>query len=69
VRVQNVLPQTYGVSLILKSDTTTVTPIELSLDNTAEIPLSLQRGDEAVLIVTGTTRFTTIPTAYQIDIK
>jgi hypothetical protein len=68
-RVQNTLPQTYRVSLTLKGDTTTVTTIALNADNTAEIPLSLQRGDEAVLIVTGTTRFTSAPAAYQIEIK
>ena len=69
VRVQNVLPQTYRVALIHRGDTTTVTPIELSADNTADIPLSLNSGDEAVLIVTGTNRFTTIPAAYQIEIE
>jgi len=69
VRVQNTLPQTYRLSLILKGDTTMVTSIELDADNTADIPLSLKSGDEAVLIVTGTTRFTNIPAAYQIEIK
>jgi len=69
VRVENVLPQTYRLSLIIKGDTTTVTPIELNADNTIDIPLSLKSGDEAILIVTGTTRFTTIPAAYQVEIK
>jgi immune inhibitor A len=69
VRVENVLPQTYRLSLIIKGDTTTVTPIELNSDNTADIPLSLKRGDEVILIVTGMTRFTTIPAAYQIEVK
>lgn len=68
-RIQNVLPQTYRLSLILKDDITTVTEIELNADRTAEIPLSLQSGDEAILVVTGTTRFTTIPAAYQIEVK
>jgi hypothetical protein len=70
VRVQNTLPQIYRLSLILKQDgVASVTPIRLNPDNTAEIPLSLKRGDEAVLIVTGMTRFTTVPTTYQIEIK
>jgi immune inhibitor A len=68
-RVENVLPQTYRLALITKGDTTTVTPISLNSDQTAEIPLSLNSGDEAVLVVTGTTRFTTRPAAYQIEIK
>lgn len=68
-RVDNVLPQTYRLSLILKGATTTVTNIELNADQTAEIPLSLRSGEKAILIVTGTTRFTTIPAEYQIEVK
>jgi hypothetical protein len=69
VRVENALPQTYRLSLIVKGATTTVTAIELNADQTADIPLSLKAGEEATLIVTGTTRFTTSPAAYQIEIK
>lgn len=68
-RVENVLPQTYRLSLIIKGDTTTVTHITVNADQTAEFPLSLQSGEEAILIVTGTTRFTRIPAAYQIEIE
>jgi immune inhibitor A len=68
-RVENVLPQTYRLALITKGNTTTVTQIPLNADQTAEIPLSLGSGDEAVLVVTGTTRFTRLPAAYQIEIK
>ncbi|HLF73288.1 MAG TPA: choice-of-anchor J domain-containing protein, partial [Anaerolineales bacterium] len=69
VRVENVLPQSYRLALITKGDTTTVTEIPLNPDQTAEIPLSLKAGDEAILIVTGTTRFTRQPAAYQIEIR
>ena len=70
VRVENVLPQTYRLSLIVKgNDSTIVTPIQVNPDQTAEIPLSLQNGEEATLIVTGTTRFTRQPAAYQVEIK
>ncbi|HET9911250.1 MAG TPA: hypothetical protein VFQ13_05125 [Anaerolineales bacterium] len=69
VRVENVLPQTYRLALVVKGDTTTVTQIPVNPDQTAEIPLSLQSGEEAVLVVTGTTRFTRLPAAYQIEIK
>lgn len=68
-RVENVLPQTYRLTLITKGDTITVTHIPLNEDQTAEIPLSLQSGEEAVLIVTGTTRFTRLPAAYEIEIQ
>ena len=69
VRVDNVLPQTYGLSLIIKGDNTTVTRIPLSEDQTASIPFTLKNGEEAVIIVTGTTRFTTYPASYQMEIK
>ena len=69
VRIQNVLPQTYRLTLIVKGDTTTVTHIALNADQTAEIPVSLKPGEEAVLIVSGMTRFTTIPAPYQVEVK
>ena len=69
-RVQNVIPQTFRLSLITKgSNGTTVKAIELSSDQLAEIPLSLKDGEEAVLIVTGTTRYTRKSATYQIEIK
>jgi len=69
VRVQNVLPQTYRLALITKGDTTTVTHIPLNPDQTVDIPLSLKSGEEAVLVVAGTARFTRLPAAYRIEIK
>jgi hypothetical protein len=68
-RVENVLPQTYRLTLITRGDTTTVTHIPLNSDQTAQVPLSLEAGEDAILIVTGTTRFTRLPAAYQIEIK
>jgi len=68
-RVENILSQTYRLSLIVKGDTTTVTNIELNPDQTIEIPLSLSAGEEATLIVTGNTRFTIIPAPYRIEVK
>jgi hypothetical protein len=69
VRVENILPQTYRLALVVKGDTTTVTQIQLNPDQTADIPLSLKSGEEALLVVAGTTRFTRLPAAYQIEIK
>jgi len=40
------------VALILKGDKTTVQNITLTSDQTADIPLSLQTGQNAVLVVT-----------------
>ena len=68
VRVQNILPQTFGLALINTSDSS-VTRIPLNADQTAEIPLSLKSGEKAYLVVSGTTRFTRELGAYQIEIK
>ena len=68
-RVENVLPQTFRLSLIVKGNSTTVTPIPLNADQTAEFPFTLQPGDEAILIVTGTARYTRIPAEYEVGIR
>jgi hypothetical protein len=69
VRVQNILPQTHRLMLVTRGNSTTVTEISVNADQTAEIPLSLKSGEEAILIVTGTTRFTRLPAAYQVELK
>jgi hypothetical protein len=59
VRVQNVLPQTFRLALIKQGATTTVEMIEVSEDQTAEIPISIGGDvDNVTLVVSGTTRFT-----------
>jgi hypothetical protein len=70
VRIQNALQQTYRLTLILKGRTITVQPILLRADNAAEIPLQID-GDvnEAVLLVSGTTRFTRQKAYYQFSIQ
>lgn len=68
-RVQNIIPQTFRLTLITKGADTTVQTIELSSDQQAEVPLSLKDGEEAILIVTGTTRYTRKNSVYQIEIK
>jgi immune inhibitor A len=69
-RIENTLPQTFRLSLILKgSGKTTVENVPVNPDQTANIPVSLQSGDSAVLILTGTQRFTSQAAGYTIDIK
>ena len=70
-RVANVLPQTFRLALIIKhsSGETTVTPVELSSENSTDIALDLQSGDQAVLVVSGTTRFTRELAQYSIRVK
>ena len=67
-RVQNVLPQTFRLALILTNGNS-VEMIPVNADQTAEIPLSLSAGDKAYLIVSGTTRFTRELGSYQLEIK
>jgi hypothetical protein len=69
VRVENVLPQTFRLSLIIEGATTSVQTIPVSADQTAEIPLSLKSGERAILVVTGTTRFTREEASYQIEVR
>jgi len=70
VRIQNALPQTFRISLIRVGDGTTVETIDLSADNAADIFLDFD-GDlrEAILVVSGTTRFTRQKAAYQFSIQ
>jgi len=66
VRIQNALPQTYRLALIMEGDSTTVEYLTLSADNSLEIPLDFDNGvSEVVLVVTGTTRYTRQPTGYR----
>lgn len=69
VRVQNVLPQTFRLALIVQGPNTIVQMIPLDADQTAQIPLSLKSGEKATLIVSGMTRFTRAEAPYQIEIK
>ncbi|HSR21820.1 MAG TPA: hypothetical protein VLL49_12980, partial [Anaerolineales bacterium] len=69
-RIENVLPQTFRLALITLSRTgTTVEYIPVGQDQTAAIPISLRSGEQAVLVVTGTQRFTRLPAAYSIEIR
>jgi hypothetical protein len=70
-RVENILPQTFRLTLIVKHDNgeTTVTPLSLNSENAADIPLEIQNGDQATLVVSGTTRFTREPAVYSLEVK
>lgn len=69
-RVENSLPQTFRMLLIVRAkDKTTVEYITTTSDETADIPLSLKPGESAVLVLTGTQRFTRLPAGYTIEIR
>ena len=70
VRVENLLPQAFRLALILQGGgETTVQMIEVNADQTADIPLNLQPGETATLVITGATRFTREQANYSIEIK
>jgi len=71
VRIQNLLPQTYRLALIVKGDYgTEVQYLSLSDDNLAEIPITLGgEVGEVILVVSGTTEFTRQRAVYQIEIQ
>jgi hypothetical protein len=70
VRIQNIIPQTYGVALIQDGDQTTVQQIDLAPDQTAQIAFSIEDDvNEVVLVVTGMTRFTRQKAAYRFEIQ
>jgi hypothetical protein len=69
VRIDNTLPQTFRLELITQGSQTTVQQIPVNADQTADVPLKLTAGEKAVLIVTGTQRFSHLPAAYQLEIK
>jgi len=69
VRIQNLLPQTYHLALIIiNQGDISVEHIPIESDVSAEIPLTLQGNAEAVLVVSGTSRYTRQKAAYQFEI-
>ncbi|HTX79344.1 MAG TPA: hypothetical protein VMC62_06725, partial [Longilinea sp.] len=67
VRIENVLPQTYMVSLIRKSAYgTKVEYLALDADQQLSLPIDFGDGsDQVTLVVSGTTRFTKLPAQFQ----
>ena len=62
VRIQNAIPQYYRLSLITLGDTPQVLPVSLTADNTATISIG---PEEAILVVSGTSRHTRQPATYR----
>lgn len=66
VRLQNRLPQTFAVTIIEKGTTTKVTTTLLEEKPQFVIPITIgENVDSIVLVVSGTTRFTTQPAIYR----
>jgi hypothetical protein len=70
VRIENVLPQSYGLALITKGDTTRVQYISPNPDVSANIPFTIGEGvDEVIFVVSGTTRFTRQLAPYRFSVS
>ncbi len=71
VRVENVIPQTYHVSMIaFGASGTTVTYLDLDASNRLEILIEIgSEIDELVLIVSGTNRFSRLKAGYTFEIQ
>lgn len=65
VRLHNSLPQTFQISVIQRGRSTTVGTVALAPGQSASVPLALDEIDDAVLVVSGTTRFTTQEASYR----
>ena len=69
-RIQNILPQSYGLALISVGDTTSVQDITLNPDISADIPFTIGDGvDNIVLVVSGTTRYTRQLAPYRFSVS
>jgi hypothetical protein len=64
----NVLPQTYLVQVVKVDGEGKVRVIQMALDHANRGEISLTPGATAFLIVSGTTRYTTLPALYRVEI-
>jgi len=70
VRIENVLPQTFRLALIRRGARQPVSILTLGVDNAFTLPLALnQETNTAVLVVSGTTRFTHQAAVYRYRIS
>lgn len=70
VRMRNILPQEFLLALLTFGDKVEVTTLQLSPENTIEVPIDLKdRDDEAVLVVAGAARFTRQKAGYWYEIQ
>lgn len=68
-RIQNRLPQSFRLSLILEGDQTKVETLEWEPGNTLEVPIDFDAYQSVTLVISGTTRFTRQPAMYRIQVN
>jgi len=70
LRMNNVVPQTYRLTLLTFGDTIEINPIQIENDLSAEMSIDIGKNiDHAVLVISGTSRFTRQKAAYRIKIQ
>ena len=67
--MNNLLPQTFKVSVIQIGKETTVTNLDISDMRTASLDLVLEKSDQMIIVVSGTTPFTNQKASYEIDLE
>jgi hypothetical protein len=68
--MNNVIPQTYRLSLITFGDQVEVKPIALADDNSAGIKLQIgEEYEKAVLVISGASRYTRQKAPYRVKIQ
>lgn len=68
VRIQNRLPQSFRLALILEGDQTQVETLSWTPGETLDVPIDFEAYRQVTLVVSGTTRFTRQSGAYRIQI-
>ncbi len=70
VRIQNILPQTFRLSVVRRTQQqTTIEKRMLEGENTIALPIAVGVEEDVILVVSGTTRFTRETASYQIEIR
>ncbi|HQP09099.1 MAG TPA: hypothetical protein PLY85_08765, partial [Anaerolineaceae bacterium] len=69
VKVSKSLPQSFRVSLIKYGEETTIEQFKIESGDTLRIPVDGSIFNEAVIVISGTTRFTRTPAGYQFGIN
>ncbi len=69
VKVSKSLPQSFRVSLIKYGEETTIEQFKIESGDTLRIPVDGSIYNEAVIVISGTTRFTRTPAGYQFGIN
>lgn len=69
VRIQNLLPQDFRISMIRIGEETEILPVELDENNQAKLNINIENeGDSVILVISGTTPVTRQKAQYSIEI-